>query len=209
MSMNEKTTQILYAYWNAVRGERFAPRRFDIEPSRIASILPETFILERTPDEALRFRLAGTKICEMFGREFRGLDPMVLWSKDDAESMRRLLHNVTQEGSVGVVSMTAEAAHPVTVDCEMLLLPLVHSGEKINRVLGSLTVADNANWLRHLPIENLTIRTANTIWPDGRPHAVINNMARQSPFLAEPRYARLVTSQNRSFRVYEGGRSGD
>ena len=45
--MQQRTNQILFAYWNDVRGERLAPRRFEIEPARIATILPETFILER------------------------------------------------------------------------------------------------------------------------------------------------------------------
>ena len=70
--MKQRTSHILFNYWNDVRGDRLAPRRFDIEPSRISKILAETFILERVDSHTYVFRLAGTKICEQFGIEFRG-----------------------------------------------------------------------------------------------------------------------------------------
>mgnify|MGYP002386686614 CR=1 FL=1 len=70
--MKHKTSQSLYGYWNEVRRGRLAPRRFDIEPSRISQILPATFILERVESERYLFRLAGTRLCEIFAREFRG-----------------------------------------------------------------------------------------------------------------------------------------
>ena len=45
------------------------------EPAKIAHLLPEmTFIAEGAGRPACRFRLAGTKICEQFGRELRGAD---------------------------------------------------------------------------------------------------------------------------------------
>ncbi len=46
--MKQRTIQTLYAYWNELRAGRVAPRRLEIEPARIGSILPETFMLERT-----------------------------------------------------------------------------------------------------------------------------------------------------------------
>ena len=45
--MQQKTTKVLYNYWNDVRDGRLAPRRFDIEPARISEVLPDTFMLER------------------------------------------------------------------------------------------------------------------------------------------------------------------
>ncbi len=89
--MKERTSQHLFAYWNTVRGDRVAPRRFEIEPSRIAGVLPETFILEREARGDYRFRLAGTRICEQFGREFRGANLLDLFAADDRETIAALL----------------------------------------------------------------------------------------------------------------------
>ena len=81
MQMRSKTSQILFNYWNDVRQNRLAPKRFEIEPSRIAPILSETFILERLDWDSYRFRLAGTRICDEFGVEFRGTDFLDGWMK--------------------------------------------------------------------------------------------------------------------------------
>ncbi|MEO1650333.1 MAG: PAS domain-containing protein, partial [Pseudomonadota bacterium] len=65
--MKHTTSHSLFSYWNEVRRGRPAPRRFDIEPSRISHILAETLILERIDFETYRFRLAGTKVSQAFG----------------------------------------------------------------------------------------------------------------------------------------------
>ena len=54
--MKHKTSNILYSYWNKVRGDRVTPRRFEIEPAQIAAILPATFILERVDAERVYWR---------------------------------------------------------------------------------------------------------------------------------------------------------
>ena len=64
------------AAWDRVRNGRFAPRRFEVEPAKIAALLPETFIAEGAGLLGCRFRLAATKVCEQFGRELRGADPL-------------------------------------------------------------------------------------------------------------------------------------
>ena len=150
--MKEKTSQILFDYWNEVRGDRIAPRRFEIEPSRIASILPETFILEREARHQHRFRLAGTKVCEQFGREFRGMNILDLFTGIDREPVDRVLETVTAEGAVGVISLDAIEKQGRKVTLELLLLPLVHTGETVTRILGSIATNYPASWLGHQPI---------------------------------------------------------
>ena len=125
--MRQGTTKHLYSYWNEVRGTRIAPRRFDIEPAQIASILPETFVLERCNDGEFRFRLAGTRICETFGREFRGLRMLDLWPEADQPALQELLVGSIQLGGVGIVEFTARAENKVETLCEVLLLPLLQT----------------------------------------------------------------------------------
>ena len=80
--MKLATTRMLYDYWNEARGRRMAPTRFEIEPSRIAGILSETFILELAENCSFPFRLAGTRICEQLGAELRGRDLLDLVTED-------------------------------------------------------------------------------------------------------------------------------
>ena len=56
-----------------------------------------------------------------------------------------------------------------------------------------------------MPLTHRKILSHSLVWPEGRPHAVIENMHRQAPFLPTIRQAKIVRSHRRQFRVYEGG----
>lgn len=203
--MKSKTTQILYTYWNDVRGNRLAPRRFEIEPSRIAPILSETFILERLDDDTYRFRVAGTRICDDFGFEFRGTNFLDGWMSDDRITLYRQLQTITRQGGVGLITFEAKTSSEGFVTFECILLPLIHTRDGIDRFLGSLTRIDEpaASQQERLAIRRLKL--AEVIWPDGRPHSIASSLQHQTPLLPHVRNARIVRMDRRQFRVYEGG----
>ena len=58
----------LFQYWDRLRDNRQAPKRTDIEPADIKSLLADTFILEKDGRGEAVFRLAGTRLCAVFGR---------------------------------------------------------------------------------------------------------------------------------------------
>ena len=70
--MKNASSQELYAYWEKQRGTRSAPARTDIEPGAIRHILSDAFILALDGDAGHPFRLAGTRLCALFGRELKG-----------------------------------------------------------------------------------------------------------------------------------------
>lgn len=203
--MRQAVSQTLYAYWNEVRGQRLAPSRFEIDPSRIGGILPDTFILERVDTETSRFRLAGTRICEAFGVEFRGVNLLDVFSMDDRATLKRQISSIVRQGAVGVILLHAEAGSAFNARFEMLLMPLTHNSDVVDRFLGALTPLDQPSWLGATPIMRVRILACDLIWPDGRPHDIVCAMGRQSPFLPATRQARIVRSDRRQFRVYEGG----
>jgi hypothetical protein len=205
-TMKVRTSQQLYAYWNDLRGSRLAPRRFEVEPSAIANILPDTFILEREDRHDYLFRLAGTRICDRFGREFRGRNLLDLWSPDDREVVIRVLESVTRDGGVGVIGLMAGSATTGLAAFEMLLLPLVHTGQTISRVMGSIAPVSPLSCAEQDTYRHVELSTFDVIWPDGRPHAVIARSAAPAPFIRDTGDSKVVRFERRSFRVYEGGK---
>ena len=203
--MKNKTSQILYAYWNEVRGKRIAPRRFEIEPARIGSILPETFLLERVDAGSYRFRLAGTRIFESFGIEFRGANFLELWQGVDRDLVGIDLTAVAAQGAVATFAFEGGTQDGRRVAFEAILLPLVHSGQIIDRIVGAISCATPPDWLGTQRLDSRRLTAREIVWPDGRPYAVIANGERQAPFAAHTRAARLVRSDRRQFRVYDGG----
>ena len=203
--MDVAITQTLYAYWNEVRGERIAPKRFEIEPSRIASILPDTFILERVDGDTCQFRLAGTRICETFGTEFKGLNLFDLFGEEDKLTLQRQISVIGRQGAVGLFQLRAETATGQSSQFEMSLLPLVHTLDRVDRFVGSIAPIKAPAWLGHHALFGVHIVSHALVWPDGRQHAMIDNISRQGPFPLQQREARIVRSDRRQFRVYDGG----
>ncbi len=204
--MQQRTSHILYGYWNDVRGERMAPRRFEIEPSRISEILAETFILERGDSHSFVFRLAGTRICDHFGIELRGRNFADLAGEADRAKIEVAMTSITDQGAVGVFELEARDGKDRPVRFEAVVLPLLHSQATVTRYLGSISAIDPPIWLGFEPLTPFALTRHTLIWPDGRPHAIIERSNRQAPFKPELASARVVRLNRRQFRVLDGGR---
>ena len=195
--MQQPTSRQLYAYWDRVRNGRVAPRRFEIEPAKIASLLPETFIVEGAGILGYRFRLAGTKICEQFGRELRGADLLGLWESSDRDAVASLLRNVFSDAAVGHGRFRAYADNNREANFELIFLPLIHTGEAINRILGAITAIEPPFWLGAEPLLRQEIVELNLHWPDGVP-----------AFMAQGG-GEVISLARRRFRVVPGGLGRD
>lgn len=203
--MKQSTTQILYNYWNDIRGARLAPSRFEIEPTHLAPILSETFILERGGEGSYLFRLAGTKVCEQFGRELRGEDFLEL-AVDDLGAVARGLDSVTSLGAVLQAEIEATTSDGRLAVFEAIVLPLLHPADEVTRYLGSLSAVSPPLWLGAEPIVSSWVATQTLVWPDGRPRSLAPDSENQLPFTPELVAARVVRSAHRQFRILEGGR---
>ena len=127
--MKHPSNRELFDYWNERRGERPAPERGDIEPAAIRQVLGDTFVLEANGLDNHLFRLAGTRLCALFGRELKGERFLKLWQRSGQTAIRELIAVVMEE-KVGIVASVTGATSDDTlapVNLEMLLLPLASS----------------------------------------------------------------------------------
>jgi len=191
--MQQPTSRELYAYWDRVRNGRVAPRRYEIEPARIPGLLPETFIAEEAGLLGFRFRLAGTKICEQFGKELRGIDLLSLFDDRDREQLAAVLHAVFADGAVGHGLFRSFASTNRQASFEFVLMPLIHAGETINRLLGVITAIEPPFWLGSEILLRHEVIELHLHWPDGRPAQ------------ATREGAEVVHLSPRRFRVLDGG----
>jgi hypothetical protein len=203
--MKQPTTQILYNYWNDIRGSRQAPTRFEIEPTRLAPILSETFILERAPGGSFTFRLAGTKVCEQFGRELRGED-FLEFAVDDLGAIAKALEAVTTMGAALHAEIETATSDGRVAVFEAIVLPLLHPADEVTRYLGCLSAINPPLWLGAEPLVTSWVASHTLVWPDGRPRTLAADPERQHPFAPEFAAARIVRSAHRQFRILDGGR---
>ena len=99
--MQHYQTLALAKYWDELRRGRAVPSRNDIDPGRIRTLLPNVFILEFFDVDHLVFRLAGTRLCERYGREFRAHNFLSLWRGTDRFRMREFLQEVLTRPTPG------------------------------------------------------------------------------------------------------------
>src|SRR5262249_6202054 len=130
----------------AQRSLRAAPERSEIEPGAIRRVLADTFILWAEPRASHHFRIAGTRVCALFGRDLKGEPFLNLWAPACRADLRELLAIVAGE-SVGVVaSASGVSAAGATLALELVLLPLSHHGLTDVRFLRALAPAGAPLW---------------------------------------------------------------
>jgi hypothetical protein len=156
--MKHPSNRELFDYWNERRGPRLAPERADIEPSAIRHVLGDTFVLEASGMEQL-FRIAGTRLCALFGRELKAESFIKLWQRSGQAAIRELMAVVMEE-KVGIVASVTGATSDDTlapVTLELLLLPLAYPSRGEARMLGALAPMTAPYWLGAKAIGPLTL----------------------------------------------------
>jgi hypothetical protein len=207
--MKHKTSQTLYSYWNDIRRDRVAPLRLEIQPAHISEMLPDTFILERADAQSFRFRLAGTRICSHFGMEMRGLNFLDIWGDSDRDMLEHHFAATSEFGQVVTMLVEATFSTGEQREVEIVVLPLVHTGKSIDRLLCSMSMLKEIRLGPDDRIASVKLLAVESVWPDGRPYAATKEMDRQSPLQPDIRNARIVRQDRRQFRVYQGGLADD
>jgi hypothetical protein len=129
----------IYAYWDTLRGNKPAPRREDFDPAKLKHHLGDLFILTDKGERTPFFRLAGTHLCDLFGRELRDSPFSDLWPAASATFPCRVARGILQHQLPVVFDIEAEDDHGAApLAFEMLLLPLSSDNDKAPRLLGAL-----------------------------------------------------------------------
>ena len=208
--MELNTSRVLYDYWNEIRKGRKAPRRFEIEPARIAGALPNTFILEIGRVSSLRFRLAGTALCEYYKQELRGTNFLDLWCEADREAISTLVAAVADQGAVGTLLFRAGITKDRMARFECVLLPLVNSGKRVSRILGSIVPFDPPFWLGTVEFTRQKLDDVSLVWPDNAPKFLASTerpVLEPAPAPMDREPSILKSDRKPRFKVYEGGLS--
>jgi hypothetical protein len=163
--MKTAPTRKMYAYWNARRGSRLAPERGDIEPGAIREILSDSFIVSFDDTADHPFRLAGTRVCTLFGHELKGEPFVQLWDLASRNLVRGLAATVADEAGAIVAGVNARTAQGSSADLELLLLPLYHRGNKRLRLLGVLAPVTVPYWLGAEHVVTLTLGAVRHLGP--------------------------------------------
>jgi len=212
MDMNENGSIALFQYWNQLRDGRPAPKRSEVEPADIRSLLADTFILERDTRGEAVFRLAGTRLCACYGRELKGFSFPSLWREKDQRLVSRLMYGVFEQKSVLLLTYEGFSRNGRSMKFELLALPL-DGGAENPRCLGVISAAERPFWLGADPLADALIDSIRVIDPDKEPMFLKNRPAIDVPSLVPGEFdpPETISGLSRSRRirhlvVFDGGR---
>ncbi|MEQ1753818.1 MAG: PAS domain-containing protein [Micropepsaceae bacterium] len=134
--MRHMQTQVLLNYWRRTRGEQSAPQKSEIEPRDIKTHLAFSFLLKREASDRFTFALAGTGLCDLFGRELRGQSFVHLWAEQSRDAATISVVRVTNLSVPTVALCVAETADQRPLSGELLLLPYASERGETNWVFG-------------------------------------------------------------------------
>lgn len=192
MQVNNPGISELFLYWNRLRAGREAPDRKQIEPVDIRAYLADTFILENGMRQDATFRLAGTRVCAIFGRELKHFSYYSLFSLNDISLIRRLVQSCFRDKSVSVIRFDGISKGKRVQGFETIFLPLEGAGESA-RLFGAVLADEKPYWLGADPIVESRVTSVRVVDPDKELVFLNNRPSVQVPTL-RPSFHVLTTN---------------
>jgi hypothetical protein len=171
--MKNESTIELFMYWNRLRAGRPAPSRTEIEPADIRQLLADTFILERDTRGQSVFRLAGTRLCSIYGRELKNYSFASLFGPHDLTLVRKLVNSAFDEKIICVIGFEGRSRDGRSNSFEAILLPLQGDNES-GRLFGAIIPDEKPFWLGADIILDNNITTVKVVDPE-KEYLYLNN----------------------------------
>jgi hypothetical protein len=183
----------LFRHWEAIRGEMSAPPRDWLDLRKISAMVPFVFIIEQDQRKGFVWRLAGTRLTQLWRRSLTGTRVIELGDEADRKTFSRLLDGVVSAHQPFVMRFRLLSALNHTIAAEMLGLPLRARNGIATHILGSVMPFRDSDTLGYERLVGFEISSARVIWTEPVP-------TRPRPLFAEP------VEAARSFRLINGGR---
>jgi hypothetical protein len=140
--MKHPSSQQFFAYWEQARGEEQAPTRATFEPGPVRHLLADSFVLAYAHSDGFPFRVAGTRLCALLGRDLKGTSFSGLWHSKSRGEIADIVGIVAEE-TLGTVAGATAMVNGMPLFLELLLLPLVSGSQmpvSVTGILAPLTV---------------------------------------------------------------------
>ena len=122
-SMKHRSSREFFAYWDKMRGHAAAPDRSDIEPSAVRELLGDIFVLSYDPAAGYPFRVAGTRVSALLGRDLKDQSFSALFTLEARRNIEEMVAVVAEETLPAIAGVTATSETGETAHLELLLLP--------------------------------------------------------------------------------------
>jgi len=120
--MKHPASREFFAYWDGKRGNARAPDRCDFEPGAMRERLADIFVLSCDAEADYPFRVAGTRVCALFGRDLKDKSFPALFAAESRGEIEEITAVVAEDMLPAIAGLTA-TSRGLTTHLELLLLP--------------------------------------------------------------------------------------
>ncbi|MDJ0513856.1 MAG: PAS domain-containing protein [Methyloceanibacter sp.] len=149
--------RLLFDYWQDIAQGRTMPARADFDPLKVPHLLPHLAVVDlRDGFDRGRFRLAGTRLRDIYGREITGLHLTEVYAGCHAAPWQTVHSRVATDAvcAQGIARGPAEGREHVVL--HWLRLPLSDDGIRVDRILCQDVSHDDGRGAEHTPGTVLT-----------------------------------------------------
>jgi hypothetical protein len=121
--MKHPASREFFAYWDGKRGDARAPDRSDFDPNAVRELLADSFVLSCDARAGYPFRVAGTRVCALLGRDVKDRSFPALFAAASRSEITEIIAAVADEMLPAIAGLTASTGDGERTHLELLLLP--------------------------------------------------------------------------------------
>jgi hypothetical protein len=126
------------AYWKQKRGGRRMPARRDFDPAEVPTLLPHVQLIDLVGGR-FHYRLVGTELVQMFGRDYTGTFPEELFPGTRGRMICEVYTAVREARQPMFLRNRYLTTKNLDLLANRLYLPLSEDDCEVNMILGALT----------------------------------------------------------------------
>ena len=143
--MKHQATREFFAYWDGKRGDARAPDRSEIEPAALRELLGDIFVLSCDAVAGYPFRVAGTRVCALFGRDLKDQSFSSLFAAEFRQEIEDIVGAVSEDTLPAIAGLRATSPRGITAHLELLLLPFSNRAHTPVSLTGLLAPFENTS----------------------------------------------------------------
>jgi hypothetical protein len=157
----------LFRYWETLRAEKAYPRREDVDFAAIKAVMPDLVIIERDHlRKSFRYRLAGSRVCALFGMNLTGTDAFASWDHFETDVIRRHLEIALTRFQPAVIRMRLTTDRDQQLAAELVVLPVQMQNSNRVQLIGGMFPFRPAASMGHTVIAARELVSARVIWTE-------------------------------------------
>jgi hypothetical protein len=157
----------LFVYWERLRAERALPNRDEIDLAALKAVLPDLVVIEKDHiRKSFRYRLAGTRACDLFRLNLTAKDAVNGWDAFEADVISKHFSLVHGQRQPMLMRMRLTTDTRQVVAAEFLGLPALVEKTGATQIVGGFFPFRAAHSLGHTAIVSRELLAIRTIWTE-------------------------------------------